>query len=151
MAKFVYRMQNILNLQEKLEEQARNAYAEQRMRLMEEEEEEERLKNQKRLYEEEGVKLRSEVLNIRDIEENTNAVYTLETLIAEQHKRVEKEEAVLEEKRILLEEAMKERKTQEKLKEHAFEEFKADLLYQEAKEIDQLTSYTYGIKQQQDK
>lgn len=151
MAKFVYRMQNILNLKEKLEEQARNAYAEQRMKLSEEEEKEEELHERKRFYQEEAVKLRKEKLNILDLEENSNAIYVLDTLIAEQHERVLKEEAVLEQKRLELEEAMKERKTQDKLKEHAFDEFKADLLYQESKEIDQLTSYTYGIKQQQDK
>ena len=150
MAKFIYRMQNILNLKEKLEEQARNAYAEQRMRLSEEEEKEEALKQRRDFYQEEAVRLRKEKLNILDLEENSNAIYVLDTLIGEQHERVLKEEAVLEEKRAELEEAVKERKTQDKLKEHAFEEFKADLLYQESKEIDQLTSYTYGVKQQQD-
>ncbi|MBO6111466.1 MAG: flagellar export protein FliJ [Lachnospiraceae bacterium] len=147
MAKFVYRMQNILNLKEKLEEQARNEYAEQRMHLNEAEEEEERLKDEKRLYEEEAVRLRSKSLNILDIEANANAIYALDSLIEDQRQVVKREEALLEKKREKLEEAMKDRKTQDKLKEHAFEDFKADLLYQESKEIDQLTSYTYGVKQ----
>ena len=147
MAKFVYRMQNILNLKEKLEEQARNEYAEQRMHLNEAEEEEERLKDEKRLYEEEAVRLRSKSLNILDIEANANAIYALDSLIEDQRQFVKREEALLEKKREKLEEAMKDRKTQDKLKEHAFEDFKADLLYQESKEIDQLTSYTYGVKQ----
>jgi len=147
MAKFVYRMQNILNLKEKLEEQARNEYAEQRMHLNEAEEEEERLKDEKCLYEEEAVRLRSKSLNILDIEANANAIYALDSLIEDQRQVVKREEALLEKKREKLEEAMKDRKTQDKLKEHAFEDFKADLLYQESKEIDQLTSYTYGVKQ----
>ena len=147
MAKFVYRMHNILNLKEKLEEQARNEYAEQRMHLNEAEEEEERLKDEKRLYEEEAVRLRSKSLNILDIEANANAIYALDSLIEDQRQVVKREEALLEKKREKLEEAMKDRKTQDKLKEHAFEDFKADLLYQESKEIDQLTSYTYGVKQ----
>ncbi len=146
MAKFIYRMQNILNLQEKLEEQARMDYAEQRMRLNEAEEEEERLRREKTLYEEEAVRLRSDTLNILDIETNTNSIAALDSIIEEQHKKVLKEEEILEEKREKLEEAMKERKTQDKLKEHAFEAFKAELNAQEAKEIDQLTSYTYGAK-----
>ncbi len=37
-----------------------------------------------------------------------------------------------------------ERKTHEKLKEKAFEEFLMEEKRQESKEIDQLTSYTYG-------
>ena len=40
-------------------------------------------------------------------------------------------------------EAMVERKTHEKLKEKAFEEFKQELLHEESKEIDELVSYTY--------
>ena len=42
-----------------------------------------------------------------------------------------------------LNEAMVERKTHEKLKEKAFEEFKQELLHEESKEIDELVSYTY--------
>ena len=38
---------------------------------------------------------------------------------------------------------MVERKTQEKLREKAFEEFKQELAYAEGKEIDELVSYTY--------
>ena len=148
MAKFIYKMQNILNLQEKLEEQARNEYAEQRMRLNEAEEEEERLKDKKRLYEEEAVRLRGDKLNVRDLEENAYALSAMDEIIEQQKLAVKREEAILEQKREKLEEAMKERKTQDKLKEHAFEDFKAEIAYQESKEIDQLTSYTYGVKQQ---
>ncbi len=144
MAKFIYRMQNILNIKEKLEEQARNSYASQRAALNEAMDEEERLKEQKRHYEEEAVRLRDSKLNILDLEENANAIATMESFIKDQHMVVVKEEKKLEERRQELEEAIKERKTQDKLKEHAFEEFKAEINHQEAKEIDELTSYTYG-------
>ena len=144
MAKFVYRMQNILNIKEKLEEQARNEYAAQRAALNEAEDEEQRLRNWKKSYEEEALKLRTDSLNLRDIEENANAIATLEGMIKDQQKVVRQEEDKLEERRAELEEAIKERKTQDKLKEHAFDEFKAEVNHQEAKEIDELTSYTYG-------
>ncbi len=144
MAKFVYRMQNILNIKEKLEEQARNEYAAQRAVLNDAQEEEERLRNWKKNYEEEAVRLRTDSLNLRDIEENANAIATLEGMIRDQQKVVRQEEDKLEERRVELEEAIKERKTQDKLKEHAFDEFKAEVNHQEAKEIDELTSYTYG-------
>lgn len=144
MARFIYRMQNILNIKEKLEEQARNEYAAQRMALTEAEEEEERLRARKRLYEEEGARLRSSSLNVRDLEENANAIATLGDFIAQQQKVVAREEQKLEERRAELEEAIKERKTQDKLKEHAFDEFKAEIGRQESKEIDELTSYTHG-------
>ena len=45
--------------------------------------------------------------------------------------------------RIRLNEVMVERKTHEKLREKAFEEFKQGLAYAEGKEIDELVSYTY--------
>jgi flagellar FliJ protein len=72
-------------------------------------------------------------------------------MITEQHTVVEKEEEKLEVKRSALEEAMKDRKTQEKLKEKAFDDFKMELAMEESKQIDQLTSYTFGIKKQENK
>lgn len=151
MAKFVYRMQNILNLNEKLEEQAKMEYATQQMVLNDEEEKEQQLKDRRLSYEDEARRLREESLNVRDIAANTNAISIMGELISDQHKVVEKEEEKLEVKRSALEEAMKDRKTQEKLKEKAFDEFKMELSMEESKQIDQLTSYTFGIKKQQEK
>ena len=39
----------------------------------------------------------------------------------------------------------------EKLKEKAFDDFKMELEMEENKQIDQLTSYTFGIKKQEKK
>ena len=52
----------------------------------------------------------------------------------------------LEEARLKLQEVMQERKMHEKLKEHAFEDFLAQEKQQKGKEVDELTSYTYGQK-----
>ncbi len=149
MAKFIYRMQNILNLDEKLEEQAKMEYATQQLAVNEEEEKEQRLKERRLAYVDEARKLRKETLNVRDMMENARAISIMGEMIEDQHKVVEKEEEKLEEKRSALEEAMKDRKTQEKLKEKAFDEFKMELAMEESKQIDQLTSYTFGIKKQE--
>ena len=141
-------MQNILNLDEKLEEQARMEYATQQMALNEAEEREEALKRRRQSYEDEARRLRGDSLDIRKMTANAQAIDIMGGLISEQHKVVQQEETKLEAKRSALEEAMKERKTQEKLKEKAFEEFKAELAMEESKQIDQLTSYTFGIKRQ---
>ncbi len=146
MAKFIYRMQNILNLDEKLEEQAKMEYATQQMLLNEEEEKEQQLKDRRTSYEEEARRLREESLNVRDMIVNANAINVMDQLIVDQHGVVEREEEKLEQKRSVLEEAMKDRKTQEKLKEKAFDEFKMELAMEESKQIDQLTSYTFGKK-----
>ena len=44
---------------------------------------------------------------------------------------------------------MQERKMHEKLKEHAFEAFMQDEKKREGKEVDELTSYTYGQRIQE--
>ena len=148
MAKFVYRMQNILTLDEKLEEQAKMEYATQQVALNEAEDKEEALRRRRERYEEEARRLRGDSLNDRDMIANAQAIDIMGDLIAGQHKVVMQEETKLEAKRSALEEAMKDRKTQEKLKEKAFEDFKAELAMEESKQIDQLTSYTFGIKRQ---
>ena len=51
MAKFIYRMQSILNIKEKLEEQARMDFAQANMRLAAEEEKLQQLKDRKLFYE----------------------------------------------------------------------------------------------------
>ena len=43
---------------------------------------------------------------------------------------------------------MQERKTHEKLSEEAFEDFKKEIGAQESKEVDELTSYTYGMRRE---
>ena len=148
MAKFVYSMQNILNLNEKLEDQAKMAYASQQAVVNEEEEKEKRLRDRKAAYEDEARRIREDSVNVKEMMLNANAISIMGELINEQHGVVLKEEEVLEVRRAALEEAMKDRKTQEKLKEKAFDVFKQELAMEESKEIDQLTSYTFGIRKQ---
>jgi len=45
---------------------------------------------------------------------------------------------------------MQERKTQEILKEKAFDAFKKEIAQAESKEIDELTSYVFGQKGKED-
>lgn len=146
MAKFIYRMQSILELREKLEEQARNNFAEARLRLDEEEEKLAALKERLLFYEEEGRKIREDLLDILKLNENQNAVDRMKERIELQKIEVNKAAAMLEEARITLTEAMQETKIQNKLRENAFEEFKRELVAEEMKEVDELTSFTYGQK-----
>ena len=149
MARFKYRMQNILKLKQKLEDQSKMAYANQRRKLTIEEEKEQKLKDEKNRYEEEGARLRSEKLNVREIMENIRGVKTMGILVEEQHKAVEREEEKLEKRRRELEKVMKERKAQEKLRERAFRRFIQEENAAEGKVIDELTSYTYGNKRKE--
>ena len=142
MAKFKYRMQSILNIKEKLEEQAKNEFAAARMRLDEEEEKLRALEERKLFYEDEGRRLRESALNILDLNENKTAIDRMDEFIAIQQIEVNRASALLEQARINLTNAMQEAQIQNKLKEKAFEEFKKEINAQEAKEIDELTSYT---------
>lgn len=146
MAKFIYRMQSILEVKKKLEEQAKNEFAAARAALNEEEEKLEQLRIRKEAYEDEGRALRESTLNIMDIIENKEALLRMDEFIADQQLNVKRAEDRMEEARIALQTAMQESKTQEKLREKAFEQFMKEENARESKEIDELVSYTYGRK-----
>lgn len=146
MAKFVYRMQSILNIKEKMEEQAKQAFAAANHQLMVEEERLERLKKRRIQYLEEGVLLRQQVLDPLKLQENVSALDFIKEAIVEQKIRVRKAEETVDRARQVLQEYMIERKTHEQLKEAAFEEFKEELAKEESKEVDELVSYVYGQK-----
>ena len=66
MAKFIFSMQNLLDMKEKLEEQAKNNYSQANMRLMEAEEELRRLRD--RVAEAQELKAQAIAGNIDDVE-----------------------------------------------------------------------------------
>lgn len=146
MAKFIYRMQSVLDIKLKLESQAKMQFAAAKMRLDEEEEKLSVLFGRKAAYEEEGRKLRNHKLNVRDIRDNRTAISNMDSFIEEQKVRVAVERKNVEAAREELQEVMQERKTHEKLKEKSFEEYCLEENKKESKEIDELVSYTYGQK-----
>lgn len=146
MAKFRYRMQSILEIKKKLEEQAKNEFAAARAAWNEEEDKLEQLKKRKEAYEDEGRALRENTLNIMDIIENKEALLRMDEFIADQQLNVKRAQDRMEEVRLALQTAMQESKTQEKLREKAFEQFVKEENAKESKEIDELVSYTYGRK-----
>lgn len=144
MAKFVYRMQSILNIKEKMEEQAKVAFGAANAELRVEEERLQRLFGRQIQYLAEGAMLRQEVLDPLKLQENEQALRYIEEEIKSQKIRVKRAEEAVEKARQVLQEYMLERKTHEQLKEAAFEEFKEELAKEESKEVDELVSYTYG-------
>ena len=146
MAKFRYRMQSILEIKKKLEEQAKNEFAAARAALNEEEDKLEQLKKRKEAYEDEGRALRENTLNIMDIIGNKEALLRMDEFIADQQLNVKRAQDRMEEARLALQTAMQESKTQEKLREKAFVQFVKEENKRESKEIDELVSYTYGRK-----
>ena len=146
MAKFIYRMQSILNIKNQMETQAKVELGQAQRRLMEEEERLEQLFIRKKYYLEEGRRLRMDSLKVQNLRDNEYAIARMEEYIEDQKDNVRKAQEAVEEARLKLEEIMKERKMQEKLREKAFDRFIHEENSKESKEIDELTSYAYGQK-----
>lgn len=144
MAKFIYRMQSILDIKVKLETQAKMQFASAKHALDVEEEKLENLKRRKEGYFEEARRLRNNSLNVKQLRDNKSALQTMDNFIEEQKGQVRHAEQKLEEARAQLQEVMQERKIQEKLREKSFEDFLMEENHRESKEVDELTSYTYG-------
>ena len=143
MAKFVYRIQNILDIKNKLEVQARNSFAAARMKLSQEEEKLDRVFEQKKAYEENYRQQLSGNINILQINICKNAIELCKNQIKKQLVEVKVASLNLEAAQKRLGEVMKERKIQEKLREKAYEEFLQELNDQEKKEIDELVSFRF--------
>ena len=146
MARFHFRMQNILNLKEKLETQAEMRFAEQKKVLNEAIDAKNALLQKLSFLEEEAKRLRSDTLDLLEIQNNDLSRRLVREDIVRADERIRREERILEQRRKELENVMKERKAQEKLREHAFERFLKEEAAAESKMIDELTSYTYGQK-----
>ena len=150
MAKFKYRMQNILNIKEKLEEQEKQNFAVMRARLTEEEEKLDEIKKRREDVAEEARRMREDTINILAIKENSAMADYLDDCIKSQVLKVRAARKNLENARVRMQKAIQERKIHEKLKDNAFNEFLKEENIKEAKEIDELTSYVYGqVKNEQ--
>lgn len=144
MAKFIYRMQGILNVKEKMEDQAKNDFSIANAELLEEENKLKTLWLRLEGYENELKRLYSDTLDVKLITENLDAVENMKYQIRIQKLRVNTAQRNVEEKRVKLQEAMQDRKTHEKLRENEFEQFLKDEAAAESKEIDELVSYRFG-------
>ena len=139
-------MQNILDVKMKLETQAKIAYGIANQKYLEEQQKLQEIVLRRNSYER---ILKESMMGSIDVREVTHAradVNTMKTLMRRQMMEVHKAERALEDARKALNEIMQERKTHEKLKEKAFEEFMEEEKAAESKEIDQLVSYTYNNK-----
>lgn len=144
MAKFRYRMQNVLNIKLSMERQAKQQYAEANAKLREEEEKLNVLLRRKFEYEQTARQLLTDELNVRDITTNNEAIARMDDFIKEQRREVQLAMRAVERARQKMTEVMQDRKTHERLREKAFDEFLMEEKHQESKEIDELVSYTYG-------
>lgn len=144
MKKFRYSMQSLLVIKQKLEEQAKAAYAAAKMRLNEEEERLLALQRKREAYVEEKREVMSERLDVPRLNALQIAVETTDERIQRQRQNVKKAELAVKAAEERLIDSMTERKTQERLRENAFEEYRQEMNAEEQKEIDERTSFQYS-------
>lgn len=137
-------MQSVLDIKEKLETQAKQEFAVAKAALDTEVEKLQQLKDRKQYYENRAEELLQGTLQVQEIQDNKAAILKMEEYIELQIRNVKLAEAKMEIARQHLADLMQDRKMHEKLREHAFEEFVEDIKKQESKEVDELVSYTYG-------
>lgn len=144
MAKFKFSLENLLQIKYKLEDQAKAEYGLEMAKLQQEEAKLKQLQERKDTLQAqltEAVVSVLDLLRIRRLEDGVeNIKYNMNlqrVVIAKQKDRTDRARAKLDE-------AMKERKTYEKLKEKAFEVFKQEVNAAEQKEVDELVSFRFG-------
>lgn len=143
MAKFIFKLESILSIKMKLEDQAKAEYGIEVMRLREEEHKLSLLEGRKSSFEQQLFEALSDMLVVLVIKRLEDSVENLKYNIKIQTAVIKRQEERVAKAREKLDNAMKERKIYEKLKEKAFEEFKAEINAQEQKEIDQLVSFRF--------
>ena len=144
MAKFVYRMQNILDIKKKLESQAEIAYGIANQKYLSEQKTLQEYMLRRTEYEKELKDLMTGTLDVKRVGQARSNVNTMKTMIRRQMIEVHKAELELNDARQKLNEIIMERKTHEKLREKAFEQFKEEIKESESKEIDEIVSFTYN-------
>ena len=144
MAKFVYRMQNILDLKLKLEEQAKISFSLANAALREEEHKLEIIYEEMHMYEQKLKDAGTGSIDIMEMKRCSEAIEIKKQHAKEQQNRIKIAERNVELARMKLNSVMIERKTQENLREKAFEEFKKEINEEEKKVTDELTSYQYN-------
>lgn len=146
MARFVFSMESILQIKLKLEDQAKAEYAVQMAELQREQGKLELLQKHKDEVQEQLRQQISAVLDLFRIRQLENGVENIKYNIRLQKVVVFNQQKKVSQAREKLNEAMKERKTYEKLKENAFEDFKKELNAEEQKEINELVNFRFGRK-----
>lgn len=150
MAKFTYKMQSLLNIKEKLEEQEKTAYGLAKATLNEEERRlAEFVAKKNRYIEEKRVEMSSSI-HVQELTLLEHAIKSMEYRVEEQVLVVRRAEKAVMLAQARLENAMKERKIQEKLKEHALDEFKLELEAKEQQEINELVSFRFGVAKERE-
>lgn len=143
MAKFKFKMENILNLKERVAEQKEQEFAKALQELVAQRALLDSFNQEKK---DTLAKLKGELgdrITPLDFRLYTNYIEVIKQKIEHQKKELVKYEQFLEKKRLELVEATKEKKMLDKLKENKFEEHIDEEKKSEQKHIDEIVSYRF--------
>lgn len=146
MKKFRYSMQSLLVIKQKLEDQAKAAFSVAQQRLNEEEQRLVMMEKKREAYLEEKREVMAGKLDVPKLNRLQSAVDNMDEQIVHQKQAIRKAELALKAAQERLVESMMERKTQERLRENAFETYRQEMNAEEQKEIDERTSFQYGVR-----
>jgi flagellar FliJ protein len=151
MARFVYRMQSVLNIKQQTENQTKMEFALAQNELNQQLDILDEYVKRKERYLKEAEELRNEdSLKLQDILDNQYATAQMDVMIKQQSMVVKQYEERVEKVRVKLTRNVQERKMQESLREKAFAEFLEEQKQEEAKENDQRSSFTYAQRQKEE-
>lgn len=144
MNKFVFELQGVLDIKQKLEGQAKINFGVARSKLTAEEEKRDAILLRREEYRERLAKAMSGSLDLREIGRCEDAVDILDEQLSHQELVVKRAEKQVELMRTRLNAVVMERKTIEKLREKRFEEYIREYNAEERKQVDELVSYRHG-------
>ena len=146
MNQFKFRMEGILGIKQKLEDQEKVKLSVAIGNLIQEEEKLNALHTKKVSYEQKLCDLMRNVLVLLEIRNYEIAIKHIKEQIVLQQAAVNRAQRQVDLARTRLKDAMQERKTFEKLKEKKWEAYLEEYELEERKQVDELVSYTYGIR-----
>ncbi len=144
MAKFIYKMQSILDIKYKLETQAKSEYSAAMAELQWERVKLENIFADIKKYEDTLRENNSGILNILEIKAVNDAIAYKKDEAETQKIVIQRAEKKADRAKAKLNEVMVDRKTHEKLREKAFAEFLRETSEQEMKEVDEVVSFQYN-------
>ena len=151
MARFVYKMQSVLNIKQQTENQTKMEFAVAQAELNKQLDILDEYITRKENYIKEAEELRNEDnLKLQEILDNQYATAQMDVMIKQQSAVIKQYEDRVEQVRIKLTRNIQERKMQETLRDRAFSEYLEEQKQEEAKENDQRTSFTYGQRQKEE-
>lgn len=151
MARFVYKMQSVLNIKQQTENQTKMEFALAQAELNKQLDILDEYVARKENYLKEAEALRNDdSLKLQEILDNQYATAQMDVMIKQQSAVIKQYEDRVEQVRIKLTRNIQERKMQETLRDRAFSEYLEEQKQEEAKENDQRTSFTYGQRQKEE-